>query len=49
MDTQQMGSLASLRNIPLNIVTSIRLLSSSETRGELGYYNPAGAILVSSR
>lgn len=49
MDTQQMGGLSSLRNIPLNVVTSIKLMSASETRGELGVYSPAGAIVVSSR
>jgi len=49
MDTQQMGGISTLRNIPLNVVTSIRLMGASETRGELGVYSPAGAIVVSSR
>jgi hypothetical protein len=49
LDTQQMGGVSALTSIPLNIVTSVRMMSASETRGELGIYNPAGAIVVSSR
>lgn len=49
LDQQRIGSLGSLRSMLLSSITQIRYLSPTEARGELGFDNEGGAIVVSTR
>jgi hypothetical protein len=49
IDLQRMGAVGSLRTIQLAGITGVRYLSPPEARGELGFDNPGGAIVVSTR
>ena len=49
LDLQRMGAVGNLRTIQLASVTGIRYLTAFEARGELGFDNPGGAIIVSTR
>ena len=49
LDLQRMGAIGNLRTIQLASITGIRYLSAFEARGELGFDNPGGAIVVSTR
>ena len=49
IDLQRMGAVGALRTIQLAAVTGVRYLSPPEARGELGFDNPGGAIVVSTR
>jgi hypothetical protein len=47
IDLQRMGGLSVLRTMPIGGVTLLRYLTPPEARGELGFDNPGGAIVVS--
>jgi hypothetical protein len=47
LDLQRIGSVGALRQMPLGGVTLMRYLTPPEARGELGFDNPGGAIVVS--
>lgn len=49
IDQQRMGSLTVLRTMPVTGVSLLRYLTPPEARGELGFNNPGGAIIVSMR
>ncbi len=49
IDQQRMGSLTVLRTMPVTGVSLLRYLTPPEARGELGFDNPGGAIVVSMR
>jgi hypothetical protein len=49
IDLQRMGGLSVLRTMPIGGVTLLRYLTPPEARGELGFDNPGGAIVVSMR
>jgi hypothetical protein len=49
LDLQRMGGIGYLRTIQLVSITGVRYLTPPEARGELGFDNPGGAIIVSTR
>ena len=49
VDTQRYGSVGYLRTLQLTTITGVRYLTAFEARGEFGFDNPGGAIVVSTR
>jgi hypothetical protein len=49
LDQTRIGGLGSLRSMLLGSITQIRYLTPTEARGELGFDNEGGAIVVSTR
>jgi hypothetical protein len=48
LDNQRYGGVATLRNVSLTAITSIRYMGPSEAQGMLGMDNQGGAIVVST-
>ena len=49
VDLQRIGGIGSLRTMPVSGISQLRYLTPPEARGELGFDNPGGAIVVSMR
>lgn len=49
VDQQRIGGLGALRTMPVSGVSQLRYLTPPQARGELGFNNPGGAIVVSMR
>lgn len=48
LDNQRYGNVASMRNVSLTVITSIRYMGPSEAQGMLGMDNQGGAIVLTT-